>query len=71
MTAQATAPRTAMPPKSSLCLPVIGERSMIATGGRFLSVRTNVMSPRTSSMRSGGAVGADTMPSSGLRMRWP
>ena len=38
--AQATAPITAMTAKMILCLVVIGERSMIATGGRSLSVRT-------------------------------
>ena len=39
MTAHAMAPRTAMIPKMILCCVVIGERSMIATGGRSLSVR--------------------------------
>ena len=57
--AHATAPSTAMAPNSSLCRVVMGERSMTATGGRFGSVRTNVTSPRTSSIRSGGAAGGD------------
>ncbi|WP_237682990.1 hypothetical protein [Mycolicibacterium agri] len=39
MIAHAMAPSSAMIPKMILCLVVIGERSMMATGGRFLSVR--------------------------------
>ena len=53
MTAQANAPSTAITPKMMRCLPVIGDRSMIATGGRSLSLRTKVMAPRVSSVRSG------------------
>ena len=40
ITAHAIAPIRAMTAKTILCLVVIGERSMIATGGRSLSVRT-------------------------------
>ena len=39
MIAQAMAPITAMIPKMILCRMVMGERSMIATGGRSSSVR--------------------------------
>ena len=39
MIAQAIAPSSAMIPKMILCRVVIGDRSMIATGGRSLSVR--------------------------------
>ena len=39
MIAQAMAPITAMTPKTILCRTVMGERSMIATGGRSSSVR--------------------------------
>jgi hypothetical protein len=39
MTAHAIAPSNAMMPKMTLCRVVIGDRSMIATGGRSLSVR--------------------------------
>ncbi len=38
MIAQAMAPTTAMTPKTILCRAVIGERSMMATGGRSSSV---------------------------------
>ncbi len=41
-----------MTAKTTLCLVVIGDRSMIATGGRFASVRTYVTSPTVSSERS-------------------
>ncbi len=39
MIAHAIAPTSAMIAKMILCLVVIGDRSMIATGGRSLSVR--------------------------------
>jgi hypothetical protein len=39
MMAHETAPISAMIPKMILCLVVIGDRSMIATGGRSFSVR--------------------------------
>jgi hypothetical protein len=39
MIAHAIAPSSATIPKTILCLVVIGDRSMIATGGRSLSVR--------------------------------
>ena len=39
MIAHAIAPTSAMMPKMILCLVVIGDRSMIATGGKSLSVR--------------------------------
>jgi hypothetical protein len=57
MIAQAIAPATAMMPKMILCLAVIGDRSMIATGGKSFSVRIYVMSPLVSSMRFDSAVG--------------
>ena len=50
MTAQATAPNTATVPKTILCRAEIGERSMMATGGRCGSVRMKVTSPRVSSV---------------------
>ena len=49
-------------PKMILCLVVMGDRSMIATGGKSLSVRIYVTSPSVSSMRS-DVLGAVTMPS--------
>src|SRR3954452_15111542 len=52
ITAQAMAPSRAIAAKTILCFVVIGDRSMTATGGRSLSVRTRVMSPSVSSMRS-------------------
>lgn len=52
ITAHATAPMMAMTPKTILCFRVIGERSMIATGGRSALLRTYVMSPTVSSVRS-------------------
>ena len=39
MIAQAIAPITAMMPKTILCPTVMGERSIIATGGKSSSVR--------------------------------
>ena len=39
MIAQATAPIAATTAKMTRCLAVIGDRSMMATGGRSLSVR--------------------------------
>jgi hypothetical protein len=38
MIAHATAPSTATTPKKILCLGPMGERSMMATGGRLASV---------------------------------
>jgi hypothetical protein len=49
ITAQAIAPSSAMTAKTTLCLVVIGDRSMIATGGRSAWVRMKVMSPSVSS----------------------
>ncbi len=63
ITAHEIAPSTAMIAKMILCRVVIGDRSMIATGGRSLSVLTYVTSPSVSSMRScGAAVGVATIP---------
>jgi len=50
-----------MIPKMTLWRVVIGDRSMIATGGRSLSVRIYVMLPFCSSMGAdGAAVGVAT-----------
>jgi hypothetical protein len=50
MIAQATAPITAMIPKTILCRAVIGERSTIATGGKSSSVRIKLTSLSCSAM---------------------